>query len=489
MQHPHDKNHGTGMSHPHAKGHEAGMQHPHERNQGKVNRIKFSMNNNEKTFFAEEGVNPLTSAFKQKTTIHPGMGGIPVPKEEQAPLFEDLLNRERKGTTAAYIHIPFCETHCLYCGFYLAAYHKDKSTAYTDSLIEELKQGSEKRFINSAPIHTVYFGGGTPTALKPQDLLRLLQAVRTYLPLTNDCEITIEGRILHFDKDKMAACIDGGANRFSLGVQSFNTEIRTTLGRSCNRDEIIECLQNLKSFDNSSVVIDLIYGLPGQTLETWVADLDTFLSLGLDGVDLYQLNVFSGGRLDRAIQEGKIPPAADIPLQSAFYRAGVEHMAKNHVRRLSMTHWGASFRERNLYNTLMGARGQCLPFGTGAGGSLDGHFCFQDRDYKTYMKRVAQGEKPLAMLMRPRPNAVVANGLSRQLELGYMNLKHTSEEAGHDVSKLFAPLLEQWERAGLLTQSGDWIDLTLAGQFWQVNITQALIDWYNIQTQAEKKDA
>ncbi len=463
------------------------MQHPHEKNHGKINRIKFSMHNQEKTFFAEEGVNPLTSAFKQKTTIHPGMGGIPVPKEEHPPIFEDLLNRERQGTTAAYIHIPFCETHCLYCGFYLAAYNKDKGKAYTDSLIEEIKQSSEKRFINSAPIHTVYFGGGTPTALQAEDMKRLLEAVRTYLPLTNDCEITIEGRILNFGKEKMAACIEGGANRFSLGVQTFNTEIRTTLGRSCSQDEIVACLQALTAFDNASVVIDLIYGLPGQTIQTWLADLDMFLALGLDGVDLYQLNVFSGGRLDKAIQEGKIPQAADIPLQSEFFRTGVEYMAENHVRRLSMTHWGASFRERNLYNILMGGRGQCLPFGAGAGGSLDGYFCFQERDYKKYMQRVAQGEKPLAMLMRPRPNAVLANCLSRQLELGYMNLAHTSKEAGAPVHKVFAPLLEQWERAGLLTRNGDWIDLTLAGQFWQVNLTQALIDWYNTQTQAEKK--
>ncbi len=465
------------------------MQHQHEKNHGKINRIKFNMHAQDTTFFAEEGVNPLTSAFKKKTTIHPGMGGIPVPKTEQAPLFEELLNRERKGPTAAYIHIPFCETHCLYCGFYLAAYKEDRSAAYTDSLIEEIKQSSEKRFVNSAPIHTVYFGGGTPTALRAKDIRRLLDAVRTYLPLTNDCEITIEGRILNFDKEKMAACIEGGANRFSLGVQSFNTKIRTTLGRSCPQDEIINCLQTLKSFDNSSVVIDLIYGLPGQTIETWLKDLDIFLSLGLDGVDLYQLNVFSGGRLDKAIQEGKIPPAADIPLQAEFFRTGVEHMATNHVRRLSMTHWGASFRERNLYNILMGGRGQCLPFGAGAGGSLDGYFCFQERDYKAYMQRVAQKEKPLAMLMRPRPNAALANCLSRQLELGYMNLKHTSKEAGIDVENIFTPLLEQWERAGLLTRSDDWIDLTLAGQFWQVNITQALIDWFNSQTQTEKKDA
>ncbi len=464
------------------------MQHPHEKNHGKVNRIKFSMNSKEKTFFAEEGVNPLTSAFKEKTTIHPGMGGIPMSKEEHPAMLEDLLNRQRKGGTAAYIHIPFCETHCLYCGFYLAAYKEDRSAVYTDALIEELKQGSEKKFINSAPIHTVYFGGGTPTALRAEDIKRLLQAVRTYLPLANDCEITIEGRILNFGKEKMAACIEGGANRFSLGVQTFNTEIRTRLGRSCAQDEIITCLKNLKSFDNASVVIDLIYGLPGQTIETWLKDMDIFLALGLDGVDLYQLNVFSGGRLDKAIQEGKIPPAADIPQQTEFFRTGVEYMAKNHVRRLSMTHWGATFRERNLYNILMGGRGQCLPFGAGAGGSLDGYFCFQERDYKTYMQRVAQGEKPIAMLMRPRPNALLANCLSRQLELGYLNLKHTSEEAEIDAKKVFAPLLEQWERAGLLTSSGDWIDLTLAGQFWQVNITQALIDWFNTQHQSENSN-
>ncbi len=482
MEHSHKDNM---ANHSHATGHPHGEMQGHSH--GEMNRISFSMKGNKNTYFAQEGVDPLTSAFNKKIAIHPGMGGIPVKKEDATPLLADLLTQERKGNTAAYIHIPFCETHCLYCGFYLAPYTEDRSTTYTDALIEELKQSNEYRFVNSAPIHTVYFGGGTPTALKANDIKRLLLAVRQYLPLTNDCEITIEGRILHFDKEKMAACIEGGANRFSLGVQTFDTEIRTRLGRSCGRDEIISCLQDLKSFDNSSVVIDLIYGLPGQDLQKWQDDLELVPELGLDGVDLYQLNVFSGGRLDKAIQAGKIPPAATIPEQAAFFKAGVERMAKHHIRRLSMTHWGATFRERNLYNILMGRRSQCLPFGAGAGGTLNGHFCFQERDYKVYMERVAKQEKPVSMLMRPNPNAKFDGVLSGQTELGYINIPKLSAVAGQDVRELFEPLFSQWEKVGLVKRDGDWVDFTLAGQFWQINLTQALIDWFSTSTSKEQK--
>ena len=123
-----------------------------------------------------------------------------------------------------------------------------------------------------------------------------------YLPLANDCEITYEGRLSGFGTDKMEAALAGGANRFSLGVQSFDTKIRQAVGRRSDKETLIRQLEKLMSYDQAAVVIDLIYGFPFQTLETWKEDLRIGRELNLDGIDCYQLRVFEKSPLYKYIR-------------------------------------------------------------------------------------------------------------------------------------------------------------------------------------------
>ena len=197
-------------------------------------------------YFAREGVDPLPYAFEGKIAVHPGLGGAGVEKQDFEATLEPLLAEPRTGKTVAYIHVPFCETHCLYCGFYNKAYREDESRIYADALIQELRLWRGRPGQDVGPVHAVYMGGGTPTALQADDLRRILKEVRAVLPLANDCEITVEGRLSNFGPDKMEACFEGGANRFSLGVQSFDTEIRQAMGRVSDRDTLIRQLQLLQ---------------------------------------------------------------------------------------------------------------------------------------------------------------------------------------------------------------------------------------------------
>ena len=123
-----------------------------------------------------------------------------------------------------------------FCGFYRNAWKDSQSSVYTDKIIEEMAAEAEVR-TGKGKIRAVYFGGGTPTALLTEDLVRLIRACYQYLPLAEDCEFTIEGRMSHFDLEKAQACIEAGANRISIGVQTFNTAIRRRLGRKHSGDE------------------------------------------------------------------------------------------------------------------------------------------------------------------------------------------------------------------------------------------------------------
>jgi len=419
---------------------------------------------------------PLAYAFTAKSTIHAGMKSRPVSREEMVPLFRCINHEPRSEKSAAYFNIPFCETRCTYCGFFIRFSDSEESRRYTDAIIAELSATSRTEAVSQWPIHAVYLGGGTPTALQPQDLLRLLLSIKRFLPLSNDCEITLEGRISGLSPDLIEAALAGGVNRFSIGVQSFDTAIRQATGRIDDRETVIATLKRLCSYDQAAVVIDLVYGFPGQTLRMWEQDILALQELPLDGVDLYQLNLLPHTTLARLVKEGKSEPTASLPEQAAMYARGVELMHELHWQRLSVSHWCSNSRERSLYNRLVKSGAPILAYGCGAGGSLHGYRYANSRDYNDYMQMVEDGIKPLAMLAYPSKNKLLASLISDGFDLGFLNLQKVYEATDIPMKNWCLTLLEQWQQAGLLKLSGNWLQLTRAGEFWQVTMAQALLN-------------
>ncbi len=435
-------------------------------------------------YFARMTGNPLADAFDRKAAVHAGMNGTRAEGTDIPGTLERLRMTPRKGPAAAYVHLPYCESKCLYCGFFGGKYTKEAGAAYVEALIGEVE--SERQYLSttSSPVNAVYLGGGTPTALQAHELKRLLHVLSAALPLANDCEITVEGCIHNFDTERIEACLEGGANRFSIGVQSFDTEIRRRLGRFTAGEEVCRRLETLAAYNHAAVIIDLIYGLPGQTVDYWEEDIRTFLGLPLDGVDLYQLNIFPGSALAKGIAAGSLPGTASLAEQGCFFERGVTLMQNARCRRLSMSHWGRTARERNLYNPMAKGRVDCLHFGAGAGGSLHGWFMFNDSNVESYLRRCNSGEKPLAMVAAPPEDLEVLRVILGQMEHCRLNLDDVSAALARnpecrqpDARALYAPLLDNWKEAGLVTQDGPWVELTLAGQFWQINLSQALIGW------------
>ncbi len=449
-----------------------------------LNIVPESMHTPGAEYFATISDDPLSGAFARKTAVHAGMSGEQVEKEALSETLARLRATPRKGPAAAYVHLPYCESKCLYCGFFGGKYTEKAGAAYLEALLKEVASGQRHVATTSAPINALYLGGGTPTALRPHELERLLRALRDALPLANDCEITVEGRIHNFDASLIEACLAGGANRFSIGVQSFNTEIRRRLGRFADKEEVCRRLETLAAYNHAAVIIDLIYGLPGQSVEDWEEDIRTFLSLPLDGVDLYQLNIFPGSALAKAIAAGTLSKTASLAEQGRFFERGVALMQGARCRRLSMSHWGRTARERNLYNPMAKSRADCLNYGAGAGGALHGWFMFNGSSVEEYLQRCNNGEEPAAMVAAPPEDLDVTRVILGQMEHCRLNLDDLSAALAHNAARtrsdarvLYAPLLDNWEAAGLVTRDGPWVELTLAGQFWQVNLSQALIGW------------
>ena len=431
-----------------------------------------------KWFFGNETKNPLQFAFDAKRVVHPSVRGRIVPKSDIPSTWNRLKTQPDKiSKRAVYIHIPFCQTHCLYCGFFQNFANEELQNAYISRLIKEIEMDSSTPLVSSHPIHAVYIGGGTPSALSAKDIKRLLRTIRTCLPLADDCEFTFEARFYEFDDEKIKACLKGGVNRFSLGVQSFNTKVRRTMRRIESEERVLERLRYLNSLEKAVIIIDLMYGLPYQTMDIWEKDVMTFIKSSVDGGDLYQLIVYEDGRLNDAVKKKKVPPPPKISEQALMFKRGVEIMQKAGYRRLSNCHWARNTKERNLYNQLVRFSSTVIPFGAGAGGNIDGCTFLVDRDVRSYMKRIDAGEKPIMFMMSPPDDYRLYAEIIDGMDLGRLNISALSAKYGIDLKNMLSPLLEAWTKKGLINLNDGLLELTIAGQFWYVNLTQAMLDW------------
>lgn len=473
--HPHSTQTAASGAHPHAgMTFEAGMRDM---------KAKLETAFRVEQFYARTE-DPLHQAFGAKAALHSGPGGMPLMGEAAQAALAEHLNMTYPGKRLAYIHVPFCETRCLYCLFYQNPFREDWSHHFTDSLIAELALWADHPIQNASPIHALYFGGGTPTALSSEDLTRILKAVKQYLPLANDCEITLEGRIHNLTEDRMEAAIAGGVNRFSLGVQTFNDEVRQMQRRIDGKDVILDRLDRLIRYDEAAVVIDLIYGFPKQTMEVWQSDLEIAASLPLDGIDCYQLNVFEKAPMAKFIQNGKMPPAADTAMKADMFAMSVEYLTRANWRRLSNNHWGQGTRERNIYNQLGKSAVDCLAFGSGAGGRINGYSFMLERQLDRWHEMVAQKQKPVTFLTRPSAHWHLMKTISSEMESGAINMHRLAQRFETPIEPIARPLLEQWGDAGLLVKHGDWYHHTVAGQFWHVTMAQLLVMYLQKQLQA-----
>lgn len=203
-----------------------------------------------------------------------------------------------------YIHVPFCQSRCVYCDFYSTVSGNDVRKAYVAAACEELKQ--RRGELSGREVQSVYFGGGTPSLLQPEEIAALLQSVRVHYALSSDAEITLEANpddITSAFVDRLAAL---GVNRMSLGVQSFNDDTLRFLRRRHDARQAVRAVETIVGGGISNVSIDLIYGLPGQTTEVWAENLRTAFSLPVTHLSSYALSVESGTPLAKLVEREEV---------------------------------------------------------------------------------------------------------------------------------------------------------------------------------------
>lgn len=224
-----------------------------------------------------------------------------------------------------YIHIPFCTKRCLYCDFFSNTEMKYKEP-YLSAVIRELEL--RKDYLEGEPVETIYFGGGTPSQLQAEDFSRIFEAIHRLFDVSPCAEITLEANPDDMTPGYVAGLQTLPFNRVSMGVQSFKEEDLRFLNRRHNREQALLAVDLCKKNGLDNISVDLIYGLPGQTLEEWKQNLDTVISLDIPHISAYHLIYEEGTALYKLKEAGKITPV-DEDLSVALFTSLIDRLTAN----------------------------------------------------------------------------------------------------------------------------------------------------------------
>lgn len=224
-----------------------------------------------------------------------------------------------------YIHIPFCTKRCLYCDFFSNTEMKYKEP-YLSVVIRELEL--RKDYLEGEPVETIYFGGGTPSQLQAADFSRIFEAIHRLFDVSPCAEITLEANPDDMTPEYVAGLQTLPFNRVSMGVQSFKEEDLRFLNRRHNREQALLAVDLCKKNGLENISVDLIYGLPGQTLEEWKQNLDTVIRLDIPHISAYHLIYEEGTALYKLKEAGKIIPV-DEDLSVALFTSLIDQLTAN----------------------------------------------------------------------------------------------------------------------------------------------------------------
>lgn len=207
-----------------------------------------------------------------------------------------------------YVHIPFCARRCIYCGFF-STVRQGEAARYVDALCRELKERAG--WLEGAPVRTVYFGGGTPSRLTAEQMDLVLETIREVYNLNSLEELTVECNPDDITPDYVCSLKKLGVNRISMGVQTFNDELLRFLNRRHTASQALDAVRICCESGIKNISIDLMYGLPGQTLEQFQKDLETAVAANVQHISSYCLSYEEGTPLQALREQGKIKPASD----------------------------------------------------------------------------------------------------------------------------------------------------------------------------------
>ena len=299
----------------------------------------------------------------------------------------NTLNLSTLGDMGLYVHIPFCKQKCMYCDFPAYQNLQDYYETYVYALVQEMDLWvSEHPESKAKPIDTIYFGGGTPTELSIQQLQMIVDKIKSTFTIDENCHMTIESNPGEVDLQYLTKLVKLGFNRISFGVQTFDDKALTMLHRSHDGEKAIQAVYDAKEAGFTDINIDLIYGLPRQTLEDIQHNLNIVKDLSINHISTYGLQVEVGTYLYHLVQKNLISISSES-IDESMYDTMMAGLKELGFERYEISNFakGNSYSRHNLkywhYIDYLG-------FGAGAHSFYDGIRRSNNRNVMPYIQSV-----------------------------------------------------------------------------------------------------
>ena len=359
-----------------------------------------------------------------------------------------MSGRQGKPTLGLYIHIPFCKAKCAYCDFYSLAHSEEKMDAYMAALLRHLEEVAPRAA--GMQVDTVYFGGGTPSYLGAARLCRILQTVLRRYDVARDAEITLEANPDSAgDWKELRRLRRAGFNRLSLGVQSTDDALLRRIGRVHTYEQVQQAVKAARQAKFTNLSLDLIYGLPGQTMEDWQRTLADAVALGPEHLSCYGLKLEEGTPLWQQRQTLTLP---DDDAQADMYLYTVAALGEMGYEQYEISNF-AKPGKASRHNLKYWNMEEYAGFGPGAHSDFGGVRYGYVRDVDSYIagKLVLSESENDSTLARDYEYVMLslrtAAGIDRQ----------TFEKRYRQRFQPMETLFEQYEKAGLaLPTEGGW---------------------------------
>jgi oxygen-independent coproporphyrinogen-3 oxidase len=387
-----------------------------------------------------------------------------------------------------YLHVPFCQTKCPYCDFNTYAGIEDQISGYAASLMNEIRGWGT--LLSHPPVRTVFLGGGTPSYLPTTDLDDIHDTIRNSFKVESYAEITMECNPGDVTAEKAEIWLTSGVNRISMGVQSFDDGLLSLLGRRHTAFEAKQAFNTLRSAGFTNQSVDLIYGLPYQTMEQWSHTLDETVALEPEHISLYSLQIEKGTPLAVDVATGRYP-LPDDDLAADMYEEAQRVLTVNGFSQYEISNWAKPGME-SQHNLIYWLNEPYLGVGPGAHSWLSGQRFANLKSPRRYVTVVGSdyrvvGPDPVATMRSPAgpveqveittPAIDVAETMMMGMRLnGGVTHQRFEERFGVSTDDVFPEELENLQKLGLVVVTDEAILLSERGRLLGNEVFAEFID-------------
>ena len=359
----------------------------------------------------------------------------------------------KRPLNSLYIHIPFCKEKCYYCSFISLVDKNNCKDVYINALSKEISTVLETyRGIN---LNSIYIGGGTPSLLKLQQIENIIKSIYKYSKINDLTEITIEVNPGTVDFSYLKGLKELGINRLSIGIQSFNDEILKRINRIHNAEEAVITVETARKAGFDNISIDIIHGLPGQTMEIWKNTLNQALKLDIEHISTYGLKIEEGTVF------GKKPPQnlPDEELGSQMYIKTAEILEENNFIHYEISNYAKAGHE-SKHNLAYWKNEEYFGFGLSAHGYINGYRYSNTAKLNDYIENSVTRAETHQVSFKEEIEEAIFLGL-RLME--GINLDKFRQEYGFDLYKEFRQVIDKYMNYEFMQIKEGYLRLTLNG--------------------------